>query len=138
MTIIANIGALALYLLFIWLGSAIAASYLSNRKGWGEQPGLASGLLLTVLGPLAWLVVPRRPPTLAPGAAAALVFSVASGFLSPLAPFALRYARRIDAEIVASDGVLTGALLTLIARVVAVFGIVFLVAEVLLFLALRS
>ena len=61
MTIVATIGALALYLLFIWLASAIAGSYLSQRKGYGEKAGLASGLLLSVLGALAWLFVPAKP-----------------------------------------------------------------------------
>ena len=60
MTIIANIGALALYLLFIWLGSAIICAYLSARKGYGEQVGLASGLLLSVVGVLVWLVLPSK------------------------------------------------------------------------------
>ena len=57
---IANVGVLALYLLFIWLGSAIIGSYLSTRKGYGEKPGLASGLLLSALGAFAWLFVPPR------------------------------------------------------------------------------
>jgi hypothetical protein len=57
MTIIANIGALALYLLFIWLGAAIVSAYLSERKGYGEKAGLASGLLLSVVGILVWLVI---------------------------------------------------------------------------------
>jgi hypothetical protein len=57
---LAAIGAKALYLLIIWLASAIAAGYLSERKGYGERPGLASGLLLTVLGPIIWLVWPAR------------------------------------------------------------------------------
>ena len=35
----ALLGAKALYLLYAWLASAIAASYLSHRKGYGEQPG---------------------------------------------------------------------------------------------------
>ena len=61
MTIVANIGALALYLLFIWLGSAIVSAYLSERKGYGEKAGLASGLLLSVVGVLAWLVAPAKP-----------------------------------------------------------------------------
>jgi hypothetical protein len=60
MTIIANIGALALYLLFIWLASAIVAAYLSERKGYGERAGLASGLLLSVVGVLVWLAVPAK------------------------------------------------------------------------------
>ncbi len=57
---IANVGVLALYLLFIWLGSAIVGSYLSKRKGYGEQPGLASGLLLSAVGALAWVFIPSR------------------------------------------------------------------------------
>jgi hypothetical protein len=60
MTIIADIGALALYLLFAWLASAIAASYLSARKGYGEKAGVASGLLLSVIGIIVWLVMPAR------------------------------------------------------------------------------
>jgi MFS family permease len=61
MTMLATIGATALYLLFIWLGSAIIASWLSDRKGYGEKPGLASGLLLSAVGILLWLVVPAKP-----------------------------------------------------------------------------
>ena len=61
MTILALIGAKALYLLFLWMGSAIAASWLSDRKGYGEKAGLASGLCLTFVGPLIWLVIPAKP-----------------------------------------------------------------------------
>jgi hypothetical protein len=60
MTVLAVIGAKALYLLFVWLASAIAASWLSDRKGYGERPGLAAGLLLSVVGVLMWLVWPAR------------------------------------------------------------------------------
>jgi len=60
MIFIANVGVLALYLLVIWLGSAIVGSYLSQRKGYGEKPGLASGLLLSVVGAIAWLLVPAK------------------------------------------------------------------------------
>jgi hypothetical protein len=54
------IGAKALYLLYGWLLSAIAASWLSDRKGYGEKPGLAAGLLLAVVGVLILLVWPAR------------------------------------------------------------------------------
>ena len=42
-----SLGAKALWLLYVWLASAIVASYLSERKGYGEKVGLASGLLLS-------------------------------------------------------------------------------------------
>ena len=61
MTLTAALGAKALYLLYAWLASSIAASYLSARKGYGEKAGLASGLLLSVVGVLIWLVWPARP-----------------------------------------------------------------------------
>ena len=59
-TVIALIGAKALYLLFAWLASAIIASYLSNRKGYGEKAGLASGLILAVIGVIIWIVWPAK------------------------------------------------------------------------------
>jgi len=64
MTLFALLGAKALYLTYAWLASAIAASYLSHRKGYGERPGLASGLLLNVLGVLIWLIIPARQESL--------------------------------------------------------------------------
>jgi hypothetical protein len=54
------LGAKALYLTFLWLLSAVGASWLSDRKGYGEKPGLATGLILTVLGLLIWVFVPAR------------------------------------------------------------------------------
>jgi hypothetical protein len=58
--VIAVIGAKALYLLYAWLASGIAATYLSERKGYGTKLGLAAGLLLSVLGVLIMLVLPAR------------------------------------------------------------------------------
>ena len=55
-----ELGALALYLTFAWLGSAIVCAYLSDRKGYGERPGLASGLLLNVAGIVIWLLFPAK------------------------------------------------------------------------------
>ena len=60
MEVFALLGAQALWLTYIWLGSAIVASYLSNRKGYGEGPGLATGLLLTAAAVVIWLVWPAR------------------------------------------------------------------------------
>jgi hypothetical protein len=56
-SIFALLGAKALYLTLIWLASAIAASWLSARAGYGEKSGLATGLLLTAAGAAIWLVV---------------------------------------------------------------------------------
>jgi hypothetical protein len=58
------IGATALYLLFLWLASAIAASWLSNRKGYGEKTGLATGLLLSAVAVVVWLAIPARAASL--------------------------------------------------------------------------
>jgi hypothetical protein len=59
--ILAAVGAKAFYLLMIWLASAIAAAELSRRKGYGEKWGLGSGLLLSFIGVIVWLIVPPRP-----------------------------------------------------------------------------
>jgi len=55
------IGANALYLLFAWLISAAIASWMSERKGYGERVGLAFGLLLAAVGLLIVLLLPGRP-----------------------------------------------------------------------------
>lgn len=61
MAMLALIGANALWLLYSWLLSAIVASYLSGKKGYGERLGLAFGLLLSVLAIVIWLLVPSKP-----------------------------------------------------------------------------
>lgn len=60
MIVIAALGAKALWLLYVWLASAIIAAWLSDRKGYGEKLGLASGLLLSAIGVLVWLLLPAR------------------------------------------------------------------------------
>lgn len=61
MTVFALIGAKALWLLYAWLASGIAAAWLSHRKGYGEKPGLATGLLLSLIGVVVWLLWPAKP-----------------------------------------------------------------------------
>jgi hypothetical protein len=56
-----QIGADGLYLLFVWLISAAAASWLSDRKGYGERVGLTFGLLLSAIGLIIVLLLPGRP-----------------------------------------------------------------------------
>jgi hypothetical protein len=61
MIVDATIGAKALYLLFVWLISAVAASWLTERKGYGERLGLAFGLILSAIGLVLALLLPGRP-----------------------------------------------------------------------------
>jgi hypothetical protein len=58
--VIGALGYKSLLLMYLWLGSAITASLLSLSKGYGEKPGLGTGLLLSVLGPIIWLFVPPK------------------------------------------------------------------------------
>jgi hypothetical protein len=60
MNLFAAIGAGALWLTYVWLASAIVASYLSARKGYGEKLGLAFGLLLSLGGVIVWLLWPAK------------------------------------------------------------------------------
>jgi hypothetical protein len=57
MAIFALLGAKALYLTLVWLASAIAASWLSLRAGYGEKPGLCTGLILSAAGLVVWIVL---------------------------------------------------------------------------------
>ena len=58
--VFAAIGAKALWLLYAWLASAIAAAELSKRKGYGEKWGLGTGLVLSVIAVIIWIFVPPR------------------------------------------------------------------------------
>jgi hypothetical protein len=60
LTYLAVIGAAALWLTFVWLGSAIVASLFSEAKGYGEKWGLVTGIMLSVLGAFVWAVWPPR------------------------------------------------------------------------------
>jgi hypothetical protein len=58
--LLAALGVKALYLTYVWLLSAVAASWLSDRKGFGERPGLITGLLLSAVGAVIWLLWPAK------------------------------------------------------------------------------
>jgi hypothetical protein len=58
--LLADLGVKALYLTYVWLLSAVAASWLSDRKGYGERPGLITGLLTSAIGVVVWLVWPAK------------------------------------------------------------------------------
>jgi hypothetical protein len=60
MTVLGVIGTLALWLLMGWLAITIVCQYLSERKGYGQRWGLATGLIFPP-GVLAWLVIPAKP-----------------------------------------------------------------------------
>jgi hypothetical protein len=61
MSVLAVIGATALYLLYVWLAAAIICSWLSARKGYGERAGLATGMLTSAVGIVLWLFWPAKP-----------------------------------------------------------------------------
>ena len=56
-----TIGAIALYLHFVWLISAAAGAWLTERKGYGERLGLLFGLVLSAVGLVLALLLPGRP-----------------------------------------------------------------------------
>jgi hypothetical protein len=59
-TVLALLGAKALYLLIGWMLAAIIAQDLSDLKAYGEKPGLATGLLLSGLSVVVWLAWPAK------------------------------------------------------------------------------
>jgi hypothetical protein len=56
-------GAVYLYLMYAWLLSAIISAELARSKGYSEKSGLGTGLILTVLGVIIWLVIPPKNET---------------------------------------------------------------------------
>jgi hypothetical protein len=56
-----TIGPVVLYLLFVWLLSAVGSSWLTERKGYGERLGLLFGLVLSAVGLVLVLLLPGRP-----------------------------------------------------------------------------
>jgi hypothetical protein len=60
MTVLADIGAAALWMLYAWLACAFLASYLSERKGYGMRLGLGVGMLTLVIGVVIMALLPAR------------------------------------------------------------------------------
>ena len=58
--VLAAVGAKAFYLLMVWLASAIAASELSKRKGYGERVGLGTGIFLSAIAVIIWIFIPAK------------------------------------------------------------------------------
>ena len=58
--VLADLGVKALYLTYVWLISCVISSWLSDRKGYGEKPGLTTSLLTSAVGILIWLVWPAK------------------------------------------------------------------------------
>lgn len=58
--VLADLGVKALYLTYLWLISCVASSWISDRKGYGERPGLITSLLLSAIGTVIWLAWPAR------------------------------------------------------------------------------
>ena len=61
--VVAAGGAIYLYLMYVWLLSAIFSAELARSKGYSEKSGLGTGLILTVLGVIIWLVIPPKDET---------------------------------------------------------------------------
>jgi hypothetical protein len=59
--VLANLGVKALYLTYLWLISCVVSSLISDRKGYGERPGLITSLLTSVIGTIVWLFVRAKP-----------------------------------------------------------------------------
>jgi len=58
--LLADMGVKALYLTYLWLISCVVSSWISDRKGYGEKPGLTTSLLLSAVGVVIWLVWPAK------------------------------------------------------------------------------
>jgi hypothetical protein len=58
--VLANLGVKALYLTYLWLISCVVSAWLSDRKGYGEKPGLTTSLLTSAIGVVIWLLWPAK------------------------------------------------------------------------------
>jgi hypothetical protein len=58
--VLATLGVKALYLTYVWLLSCVASSWISDRKGYGERPGLITSLLTSAIGTVIWAFWPAK------------------------------------------------------------------------------
>ena len=58
--VLAVIGTKAIYFLYAWLIGCMLASTAANLKGYDERAGLATGMLLSILGGVIWMFLPAR------------------------------------------------------------------------------
>ena len=59
--VLAAIGIKALWLLYIWLISAIICQWLAGQKGYTEKAGLGTGLCLSIIGVPIGLLIRAKP-----------------------------------------------------------------------------
>jgi hypothetical protein len=81
-TVVALIGAKALYLMYAWLLGCMIASTASALKGYSERAGLATAMLLSIVGAVVWMFFPsKRDSRWSRAVAPTDLVTVAGGFL---------------------------------------------------------
>jgi hypothetical protein len=81
-TVLAVIGAKAIYFLYAWLIGCMLASTAARLKGYPEKAGLATGMLLSILGGAIWMFFPwRRDSRWARAVEPTDLVTVAGGFM---------------------------------------------------------
>lgn len=80
--VVAVIGSKALYFMYAWLIGCMLASTAAGLKGYAERWGLATGMLLSIVGGVIWMFFPwRRDSRWDRAIKATDLVSVAGGFL---------------------------------------------------------
>jgi hypothetical protein len=86
--VIAVIGTKAIYFMYAWLIGCMLASTAASLKGYAERWGLATGMLLSLLGGVIWMFFPwRRNSRWDRAVKPTDLVTVAGGFLLGLSAF---------------------------------------------------